>query len=522
MFNPWVGVGPVNILPDTAKSWEMSGDGLSITLRLREGVLFQDNPVVPAEFNGGKIAGDELTCEDVAASLERSARPPAWEKRTTSGKGIFGHVNSVSCPDGPLGYTAVFNLDYARVSTLGQIANRRYMVMLDKDWIAWYWEGDQLRGGKGLDVGTPEAFMLQTSYGPWVPEDYTVDIIVKYQPNPTYYWEGAPLTDALQYFILKDQTTRFAALVTGKIHYFGHSTYSLVPGQVEQVVRDFPEIQLSSGLGNWSQGISFNTTKPPFDDVRVRKAFFLAIDRQAWMEFNESGPYPGADLILGMQPMYYSHTKDELLALPGLRPKDSPGGQADLAEANQLLDDVYGAGNRPTMQFIGANTQSVVDMGLFMVDQALRHLDITMTTKFMDSTATKDYTGVGNYQVTGGSSASTDTGDPDDYVWTAFHRDYVGRTGWTGENVDALGRELPVLYDRLEALIEGQAKEVDLVKRRAMVMEMDELSTMEIAYRLPIGSSYLFQGVGANVRGYVLVDFGTNIWSFVERMWLVQ
>ena len=73
---------------DLVESWEMSGDGKTLTMNLQQGVTFfseedlsaQATPtVVPAEFNGGQILGDEFVCEDAKASIDRYRWPPEWE-----------------------------------------------------------------------------------------------------------------------------------------------------------------------------------------------------------------------------------------------------------------------------------------------------------------------------------------------------------------------------------------------------------------------------------------------------------
>ena len=64
---------------DLVESWDMSEDALTLTMKLREGVMYQDihpKSPIPAEYNGGKIAGDEFVCEDAKASIERFAWTP--------------------------------------------------------------------------------------------------------------------------------------------------------------------------------------------------------------------------------------------------------------------------------------------------------------------------------------------------------------------------------------------------------------------------------------------------------------
>ena len=69
----------------------MSEDGKTLTMQLHEGShLLPRHPAdspMPAEFNGGQIAGDEFVCEDARASINRNVNPPKWETRLTLGQG---------------------------------------------------------------------------------------------------------------------------------------------------------------------------------------------------------------------------------------------------------------------------------------------------------------------------------------------------------------------------------------------------------------------------------------------------
>ena len=147
---------------------------------------------------------------------------------------------------------------------------------MDKDFIHWLDTECQ----KCLDATDSDTFLYGTGTGAFVPTEYQADVISKLRRNPTYFREGLPLLDGMDQFVLKDFTTRFTALVTGQIHYFGEGSASLLPGQVEQVQRDFSDrVTLGPVMHSWGKGIEFNMGRHPFDDQRVRKAFHLMLDR---------------------------------------------------------------------------------------------------------------------------------------------------------------------------------------------------------------------------------------------------
>ena len=68
---------------DLVESWDVSGDGKTITMKLHEGVMFHEKmteeSVVPEEFMGGRILGDEFVCEDAKATYDRFVNAPEWE-----------------------------------------------------------------------------------------------------------------------------------------------------------------------------------------------------------------------------------------------------------------------------------------------------------------------------------------------------------------------------------------------------------------------------------------------------------
>ena len=164
-IDPWVGT-LASMEGDLVESWEMSEDGTELTLQLHQGVKFFDqasmpaDTVVPLEFNGGQILGDEFVCEDVVATYDRYVNPPEWETRIITGKTDIGHLESVSCPDGPRGHTAVMHFDASLAKTMGILAGRGALI-LDKEWVQWlHAYGEEHDTAFGDNV-VPDTYLLR-------------------------------------------------------------------------------------------------------------------------------------------------------------------------------------------------------------------------------------------------------------------------------------------------------------------------------------------------------------------------
>ncbi len=90
-----------------------------------------------------------------------------------------------------------------------------------------------------------------------------------------YFREGTPYPDELEILDFKDQVSRFEALLSGQIDL----APGLAPEQSPLLARD-PRARLVRSQTNWWRGFNMNVTKSPFDDLRVRQAFRLLIDRE--------------------------------------------------------------------------------------------------------------------------------------------------------------------------------------------------------------------------------------------------
>jgi len=513
-FDPWVGLD--SLITDMAKSWNMSDDGLTLTLELEEGILFQDNPYaddIPASYNGGLIRGDEFTCEDVKASVEFYVTPPAHETRMSYGPPRLGHMNSVTCPAGVLGYTAVMNFDMALSKTMTEVAEG-HMAMMDKEYIEWM---NELHPAF-RDNNSPERFLWLAGYGAFVPVEFQPDIITKYLRNPTYWREGLPLLDGIDLLILKDGTTRFTALATGQVQYFGHGSYGMLPGQVAQAQRDFADkITVHTAQHNFGYGIQYNFSRSPWNIREVRQAIQLAVNRDDWLLFRESGSYAGVLLVGSLAPgTPYSFTEEELRTWPGMRqPKD-----ADIEAANVLLDGVFGPGERFSSECNVNNTQNDIDMCLFFMDQMARSLEIDLQIEIHEWAVGASNSLAGLYDARAGSNGYTGTGDPDEDF---FGSNYLpGATNpSTIRALQAMMDAEPVLYQQYMDMGVAQSTIMDVAERKAAVQEMEKLMFEELILETMLGWNNMFFATTPELRGYVLFKFqGSSIWSNYERLWL--
>ena len=127
-----------------------------------------------------------------------------------------------------------------------------------------------------LKQGKPEQFdQIPVGTGPFIYQSYQKDAVIRYKANPQYWGEKAKV-DNLVYAITPDATARYAKLKAGECHFTGYVRPA-----------DLPEMQKDSSLHVYNQPglninyLSFQVTKKPLDDKRVRHALGLAIDQKA-------------------------------------------------------------------------------------------------------------------------------------------------------------------------------------------------------------------------------------------------
>ena len=218
---------------ELVESWDMSDDGLTLTLNLRQGIMFFDQmaekSIVPAEYNGGQILGDELVCEDAAATYQRYVFPPDNVSQfLASGRRNLNHLESTSCPDGPRGHTFVMHFDQPLAKTIGIMAGDGAQI-LDKDYVAWLQEYSDREDKLFGRTEVPENFYSMHGTGPFIPMEFNQSVSATYDANPNYWKEGLPLLDRYHNVVIKDIGSRFTALATGKIHYMGEGSWSMTP-----------------------------------------------------------------------------------------------------------------------------------------------------------------------------------------------------------------------------------------------------------------------------------------------------
>ncbi len=224
-----------SIVPGLAESWEISGDGLVYTFRLREGVKFHD--------------GTTMDAEDVKFSLDRAR----GEDSQNAQKALFSAIAEVNVID-PL--TVEIRLSQPNGNLLFNLAWGDAVIVAP----------ESIADIKTNPVGTGPF-----RFSNWVQGD-RIEIV----KNPDYWGTPAKLDRATFKFI-SDPTAAFAAVMAEDVDVFTGFPAPENLGQFEADAR----FQVLVGSTEGETILSTNNKMPPLDDVRVRKAIAHAIDRQA-------------------------------------------------------------------------------------------------------------------------------------------------------------------------------------------------------------------------------------------------
>jgi ABC-type transport system substrate-binding protein len=350
----------------------------------------------------------------------------------------------------------------------------------------------------------------------------TPEVVVTAEANPDYWRPGLPFIDRFEYHTIADPATAFAAFVTDKIDIMGHGSGSPYPPQVEQAMRDFPDKNFVANSYFGARAVGFNTEKPPFDDVRVRQAVNLVMDRQEWHELQRIGD---TDMHAGYIGGYFNsqntdydpmgHSIEEILTWPGFRqPKDD-----DIAEANRLLDEVFGAGERPgPFKCLSRADDTSTNACLYMGGTIGKHLGINMTLDLYDSATLSSQLASCNWAFAVTVMPGWE-GTPDPYLrYRAYNTDIKGhRPCMGGVDADVQGT--------LNQNIQDMQTETDFTKRTVLSKAIEYSLFNDYVPAAGMEWQTIYTGYQPWVKGYSALphhSIHTGHLKIIQRTWIAK
>ena len=366
-----------------AESWEQPDD-LTTVLNIRQGVHWHDKE---------PVNGRELTADDVVYTFRRRAGLTDFvPERTYEMIGL--PWESIEATDR---YTVVLKLSEPRLGSL-----RVYLAEV----IQWILPPEVIeQNGDYSDwrnvVGT----------GPYMLTDYVEGTSITRTRNPNYWGHDEkypdnqlPYADELRGLFMEEEATRIAAMRTGQvdiIHTSGGATEIKTAEQVEALLRTNPDIQVGPYFIRALQVFGVNQRRAPFDDIRVRQALQMSIDREA---INES--YYGGYALWKPQGHFgnavagyhvpFDEWPEEVKATYRYNPE----------EAKRLLDE---AGHPPNAEGVRLRVaydhRDVIDLGFAEIAAGYwKEIGVELEINIMDTTTWVSRRKDKSYEMTTGDS----------------------------------------------------------------------------------------------------------------------
>jgi peptide/nickel transport system substrate-binding protein len=286
---------------DLAESWQVSPDNKEWIFKIRQGVRFH---------NVEPVKGRELTVEDVKLNLERYKASPAQ-------KDIFELMDRVEIVDRS---TVRVLLKQGFAGFAGSIATFSFIIPKE------LMEGNL---AQQKAVGT----------GPFVLQEWTPKQGVTYTRNPDYWEKGYPFVERATMRVIPDTAAALAAYRAKEVDIGGGTTAT--KEEITSLVRADPDtvVQvLATSRGGNVNGLQFNLKNKMFQDIRVRRALSMAIDRKGIADTLYDGR--GQGFSSPAIPWVFAFDKEPTLADQG------PWYQYKPDEARRLLREAGVAGTK--------------------------------------------------------------------------------------------------------------------------------------------------------------------------------
>lgn len=464
--------GTTELVPSLAESWEISPDGKTYTFHLRKNVKFQSNKAFKPsrDFNADDVIFSFMRQMDVNNPYHN-----------VSG-GTYANFDSLELTtliksiDRVDDHTVRFNLSHAESPFLADLG--------------WYFASIHSAeyADKMLKAGTPEKVdMDPVGTGPFQLVQYQKDSRILYKAFPQY-WAGRAKLDRIVFSITPDASVRLAKLEKGECQVMPFPN----PADLEKM-RSNHDINLMQKAGLNTGFLAFNTTKAPMDNVQVRQALAMAINKPAIIDAIFKGTGTAAKNIL--PPGVWSANND-------LKDYDY-----DPEKAKALLQQAGvkpGTGislwAMPVSRPYNPNARRMAEM--IQADWAKVGIKATIVTYEWGEYLKRVRSGEHQAALMGWTTA---TGDPDNF----FGPLYSCKSTQGGSNSSKW------CYQPFEKLITEARAEPDQGKRTALYLQAQQIMHDQMP-AVMIAHSTIFEPVRKEVSGYDIDPFGKHIFYPVD------
>ena len=451
------------VVGELAEKWSWQDNYRNLVFFLRKGVKWHD--------------GQPFTAKDVKFTFDmlREAPDAQGKLRLNPRKDWYVNVEAVEAPDA---HTVVFRLKRPQPSLLLMLASGYTPVYAAHVSPATY---------RTECVGT----------GPFKLKEWRKGEFVDYVKNPDYFVKGRPYLDGIRFVPIQERGTKFAALQAGRLDaaFPGDATKTIA----EQLVKVEPRIKLTITGQNVNDNLLLNVSKPPFNDIRVRRAISMAIDRRAAVQaVHQGGAVVGASMAPKPYGVWGLLDKD-LARLPGYgKPAD------EKAQAKKLLAEAgFGPQNPLRLEMATRAIPIYIDLASFVINE-LKQIGVEATLKQIETAQWHPLATRKEYQ-----AAPNLTGIGPDDPDANFYENYAcgsprNYTGYCDEQV--------------MKLIDQQSQELDVKKRLELVAQIQKKLEEDAARPM----------IDWRLEYYLQWDYVKNLiphqsiynWARMQEVWL--
>jgi peptide/nickel transport system substrate-binding protein len=408
-----------------------------------------------------------MTAEDVKYSIDR-----VRDAKTGSPvRDVYADVEKVDTPDR---YTVRIALSRPNAALLSMMTGRASYVVpreeVDKH-------------------GTLQKVMVGT--GPFKLAEYVPGDFAKFVRNESYYEPGLPYLDSFMIKVIKDESSRLAALRKGTV-----DVTWIKALEIEELARREKGLSSMETPEARHLYIWLNTKEPPFTNVKLRQAVAAALDRQ---EIIDTVLLGRGKLTTGLPPatVPYALAPQEIAALPFYKP--------DLALVKKLLAE----GGQPNgFEFTFKTSPHSPDYvpAAQVIQRQLAKAGITMKIEQMEWGALlKNFREASSFQAI--AFARIWYPDPEGYVYDTTHSKGAFNAGkYANPDVDRL--------------LEEQRSTVDTAKRVAIWKELQRLYAQDVPIIWPYAMRTRYNVWRPTVKNFVPMANASRVYlrqAWVER-----